>query len=323
MKWIKLAIDIFEDEKIFFIESMPNGDNIIIIWLKLLCLAGKQLNKGVLTFNGLPYTAKMLSMIFRRDEQTIQTALDTFERFGMITTVNGVITITNWLKHQNLDKIEANNEYMKNYMRERRAEQKALAEGKVNEKLNGKTKPAEGQEKAFKAVQAFTFKFIDKHIDGKTSVGLLLVGGVGSGKTFMVSSVVNEIIDFNFERLTENHVRFVSVTDLMNQLRDFISNEWNYHFSETISTLQETDLLILDDLGAEKASDWTREKLFEIIDYRYSEGLPMLVTTNCTPDELKKKIGDRNFDRLREMCALVPVTSKSQRITATPDAYME
>lgn len=105
----------------------------------------------------------------------------------------------------------------------------------------------------------------------------------------------------------------------MNQLKAYFnsSDSDNEVPRRIIETLQEVGLLILDDMGAKKTSDWVNEKLFEIIDYRYKAELPMRVTTNCTPKELNEKIGSRNFDRLREMCALVTVTAKSQRITAT------
>ena len=138
VQWIKITTDIFDDEKILLIDSMPDSDEIIIIWFKLLCFAGKQNNKGVFMMNNIPYTTKMLSTIFRRDEETVIKALNVFEQFGLIQYINGAITITNWGKHQNLDKIEANNEYMRNYMREYRKKQKAVATNKKEDKVNGK-----------------------------------------------------------------------------------------------------------------------------------------------------------------------------------------
>lgn len=136
--WIKITTDIFEDEKILLIDTLPNSDSILMIWFKLLCLAGKQNNKGVFMFNKTPYTPKMLSTILRRDEETITNALQIFEEYGMIAYVDNVITITNWGKHQNLDKLEANTVYMRNYMRDYRKKQKEVAEGKDMDKVNGK-----------------------------------------------------------------------------------------------------------------------------------------------------------------------------------------
>jgi predicted phage replisome organizer len=140
VKWIKVTTDVFDDEKILLIESLPEADSIIVIWFKLLCLAGKQNNSGVFVMsNGIPYTDSMLATIFRRKETTVQLALQTFEKFGMIEVIDDAITIPNWGKHQNFDKIEKNNEYMKEYMREYRAKQKALSckpNSKVNSKVN-------------------------------------------------------------------------------------------------------------------------------------------------------------------------------------------
>lgn len=107
VKWIKIVIDIFDDEKILLIESIPEADGIIVIWFKLLCLAGRINNGGVLMLNDrIPYTDEMLSTIFRRPINTIRLAISTFENFGMVELINNTITIPNWGKHQSLDKIE-------------------------------------------------------------------------------------------------------------------------------------------------------------------------------------------------------------------------
>lgn len=135
IKWIKIVTDMFDDEKILLIETLPDGDSILVIWLKLLCLAGKQNNSGVFSMqNGLPYTDKMLSIIFRRKEATVQLALQTFQSFGMIEIIENTITIPNWGKHQNFDTIERKNEYMRGYMQEYRARQKQIASGSEHEK---------------------------------------------------------------------------------------------------------------------------------------------------------------------------------------------
>lgn len=134
-----MVTDIFDDEKILLIESMPEHDAIIVIWFKLLCLAGKSNNNGVLTMGNIAYTDEMLATIFRRPLNVVRLALETFERFGMIQVINNAVTIPNWNKHQDFSKLEARNEYMRKYMREKREKQAEIAEKsscKVNSKSN-------------------------------------------------------------------------------------------------------------------------------------------------------------------------------------------
>ena len=139
VKWIKIVTDIFDDEKMLLIESLPSADSIIVIWFKLLCLAGKNNNSGVFMLNDrIAYTDEMLATIFRRDVNTVRLALQTFEMYGMIETINSTITIPNWSKHQTLDQLEERKEYMKDYMKKYREKQKMLSSGKVNSKVNSK-----------------------------------------------------------------------------------------------------------------------------------------------------------------------------------------
>ena len=129
VKWIKITTDVFDDEKILLIESLPDGYAIITVWFKLLCLAGKQNNGGVFMMGQAAYTEKMLATIFRMKKSTVSVALQTFEKFGMIEMVDGVITIPNWNKHQALDAYEKKKERDRVYQQERRAAQKALISG--------------------------------------------------------------------------------------------------------------------------------------------------------------------------------------------------
>lgn len=139
VKWIKIVTDIFDDEKMLLIESLPEADGIIVIWFKLLCLAGKQNNSGVFVMaNGIPYTDQMLATIFRRKETTVKMALSVFEQFGMVEIVNDAYTIPNWGKHQDLDQLEKRKAYMRGYMRDYREQQKAITSGNVNGKVYSK-----------------------------------------------------------------------------------------------------------------------------------------------------------------------------------------
>ena len=111
VKWIKIVTDIFDDEKMLLIESLPGADAIIVIWFKLLCLAGKNNNSGVFMLNDkIAYTDEMLGTIFRKDINTVRFALKTFNYCGMVELIDNVITIPNWSKHQTLDAYEKKKE---------------------------------------------------------------------------------------------------------------------------------------------------------------------------------------------------------------------
>lgn len=107
VKWIKLSVNMFDDEKIKLIKTMPEGDKIIVIWVQLLCLAGKT-NDGGLVYMGqnMAYTEEMLATLFDEKINIVRIALNTIEQFGLIEiSGNGLIGITNWEKHQSTDKM--------------------------------------------------------------------------------------------------------------------------------------------------------------------------------------------------------------------------
>ena len=108
IKWIKITTDIFDDEKMKIIDTMPDRDALIVIWFKLLALTGKKNESGLLFLSPkMPYTEEMLATIFNRPINTVRLAITMFENFGMIEVMdNDVISIINWEKHQNVDGME-------------------------------------------------------------------------------------------------------------------------------------------------------------------------------------------------------------------------
>lgn len=133
VKWIKLSTDIFNNRKIKQIEQMPDGDSLIVIWIKLLILAGKTNHDGSVYFTeDIPYTDQLLSVQFNRSLSTIQLALSTFERFGMIEIVNDLILVSNWEKYQSVDGLDKIRE--QNRLRQQRSrERKKLLSGSIDE----------------------------------------------------------------------------------------------------------------------------------------------------------------------------------------------
>lgn len=107
VKWIKIVTDIFGNRKIKQIESMPDADAILVIWFKLLCLAGNVNEGGLITITkDIPYTDEMLSTEFHRPLATIRLALSVFERYGMIEIIDNILCVSNWEKYQNFDTLD-------------------------------------------------------------------------------------------------------------------------------------------------------------------------------------------------------------------------
>lgn len=118
VQWIKIVTDIFDNRKIKQIEYMPEADSILVIWFKLLCLAGNINENGLLLITkDIPYTEEMLSNEFKRPLNTVRLALSTFQKFGMIEIVDNILGVSNWEKYQNVESLER----LKEQNRERQA----------------------------------------------------------------------------------------------------------------------------------------------------------------------------------------------------------
>lgn len=130
IKWIKITTDIFDDEKICLIDALPDHDAILVIWFKILALAGKHNRNGLLMMSDkVHYTDEMLATIFRRPLNTVRMALGIFEQFGMVEIIDGIIALPNWEKHQNIDGMEKIKQQTRNRVARHREKQKNLALG--------------------------------------------------------------------------------------------------------------------------------------------------------------------------------------------------
>ena len=140
IKWIKITTDIFDDEKMCLIDALPDRDAIIVIWIKLITLAGKLNRKGVLAISkNILYTDEMLAQTFHRPLNTVRMALEVFENFGMVEKIDGVIMLPNWEKHQNIDGMEKIKEQNRNRAARHRQKQKLLAQNNESNVISNVT----------------------------------------------------------------------------------------------------------------------------------------------------------------------------------------
>lgn len=153
---------------------------------------------------------------------------------------------------------------------------------------------------------------------GRKAQGLYLAGQVGTGKTHTawgavaawcvatgLSPVNGPVAEWGGH--TAPPVIFTRMTDLLDDLRPGDDSRLR------IRDCQNTPLLVIDDLGAEKASEWTQERFYSIIDHRYANCMPLIVTSNIPPRELAEQTGERSASRLAEMCQIVPMTGTDRR----------
>ena len=129
VSWIRLEIDMFDNKKIRHIRKLPEGNNIVLIWMMLLTMAGRCNSNGIIFLTeNIPYTNKMLADELDFDESVIELALTILEKFGMITRDGTMLSIPGWEEHQNIDGLEKIREQTRKRVAEHRKRQKELSE---------------------------------------------------------------------------------------------------------------------------------------------------------------------------------------------------
>ncbi|WP_219973659.1 ATP-binding protein [Rubrobacter xylanophilus] len=158
--------------------------------------------------------------------------------------------------------------------------------------------------KALEKVESYLKNWEENREQGR---GLYFCGGVGTGKTHLAVAVMNELIQ---RRRVPS--LFVTVPELLDNLRGAY-NDPGRDLDEWMDAVKNAELLLLDDLGAEKANEWVRERLFVIINHRYRETLPTIFTSNIGPEELPRQLGERTASRIIAMCEGVELEGPDYR----------
>lgn len=138
------------------------------------------------------------------------------------------------------------------------------------------------------------------------NIGLLLYGGVGTGKSYGAACIANKLIERHIPACMEN------LSSIMNTLSGLQGKEKN----EYITDLMQYPLLILDDFGMERQTEYALEQVFNIVDARYRSGLPLIITTNLSLSELQNpqsREHTRIYDRILEMCSPVNFGNNGRR----------
>jgi DNA replication protein DnaC len=145
--------------------------------------------------------------------------------------------------------------------------------------------------------------------------GLWLYGGPGTGKTTLAMVVSRTALEAG------RSVAIYSLPKLLARIRrTYDAERGEQSYAELFERLTTVDLLHIDDLGAEKQTEWVLEQLYALINERYESKRSLVVTTNKNEAELEEQIGERVVSRLVEMCELVPVFGDDRRWRASPQA---
>lgn len=160
----------------------------------------------------------------------------------------------------------------------------------------------EGTKEAFEAAKDYANNFDNYRKEGH---GLLFTSIPGTGKTHLCGAIVNELISRFISAI------FIVVPELLLQLDDARRKGTQ---GMVLDGLSDCDLLILDDLGAEDNRDWNMDKIFTIMDSRYRNNKPIIITTNLDSNELREHVGIRTFSRILEICRPIKLTCDDYRL---------
>lgn len=138
VKWIKITVDMFDNRKIKHLRKLPDGNNLVLIWVMLLTIAGRcNANGMIFLTENFPYSTKMLADELDFEENTIKLALNVFEMLGMVKLDGDYMSITGWDEYQNTDKLSEIREYNRLAKQKERARKKQIT--LVNDNVNDKS----------------------------------------------------------------------------------------------------------------------------------------------------------------------------------------
>lgn len=200
VKWVKLTVDMFDNRKIKYLRKLPDGNNVVLIWVMLLTMAGR-CNAGGMIFltENVPYTPKMLADELDFEENTVILALKALENLNMIITDNEFFSIAGWEEYQNIegmDKLREQNRLRK----QRQREKQKLIKSEAQELLEGMSRDSHGtvtvchdieEEKEEDKEKEEEYQSFNQSAESRRTY----LGGIGKGVVFLSDEQMSDLLD--------------------------------------------------------------------------------------------------------------------------------
>lgn len=173
-------------------------------------------------------------------------------------------------------------------------------------------KPDQEDLPAFVALDEYKEAVVDRVEEGK---GLYIWGkSTGSGKTSWACKIMSHYFrKICFDTGLENEGLYIFLPTFLEDLRDNYDNK-DPEFEQVLSMVKGCKLLIIDDIGAERVTEWVRERMVSIINTRVSNNLTTIYTSNLSPEELKSELGDRISSRVLGSSQIIEITGGDRRV---------
>ncbi len=170
-----------------------------------------------------------------------------------------------------------------------------------------------------KKAKTLLYDFVELELfKSKKSQSFLIKGTVGSGKTHLCSAVARGLVQKGYY-----DIYFVDFKELLDEIKGTFSYSSELSEADVLYPILNTGLLIIDDLGSERNTEWTEDVFARILNYRYNRDLPVIITTNyfdrqvpgaLTDETLEERIGTRMRSRLYEMCRDIEIVAPDYRV---------
>ena len=218
VKWIKITTDMFDNRKIRHLRRLPDGNNIVLIWVMLLTMAGRCNSNGMIFLTeNIPYTPKMLADELDFEENTVILALQALEQLSMVVTdASGFFSISGWGEYQSIDRLAEIREYNRIAKQKSRAKLKGIKDvndmSMTSQRCQGTDIEEEKEEELDAAVAA------DEFDNGNGIKQLQAFGGeLGKGVVYLTDAQVDSLLDKlgldGFDRYVEKLADFIIEKD--------------------------------------------------------------------------------------------------------------